>query len=205
MPTALTSQPTLQLGFLHWGFLTRNTCSRGLFQWFVLGRFNCDPANTGFKHHGITPCSTWQLCLEVLNDPTASDFREESLIRASWSYTPVARSEDSQNQANDIVTLGNVALLQFSFLTLSQNRKKHNTLDILDIQKLGVLHDTCFVWLDFFSTLKQPHLVFFLFFCFSPRSVFPSCTDPKESATTECFPAQRMIFHHSWGLGECCH
>lgn len=30
VPTAMISQHTLQLDFLRWGFLTRNTCSTGL-------------------------------------------------------------------------------------------------------------------------------------------------------------------------------
>lgn len=65
----------------------------------------------------------------------------------------MAGSEDSQNQANEIVTLRNVALYdKLTFFTLSLRRKRpvlrgkeRCTLDMLDVQRLDTLHDTCFL------------------------------------------------------------
>lgn len=105
IPTQFTAG-LFSLGFLNQKHLRQQSlsviCSRPFQLW---------PCEHGLQ----TPWHNTLQCLAaasflVLNDPTVPDFREESLIRAPWSYIPVAGSDGSQNQANESVTLGNVAL-----------------------------------------------------------------------------------------------
>lgn len=60
----------------------------------------------------------------VKSDPTAPDFKEESLIRHVLSVIPVTGSEDPQNQANEIVTLRDVAPLQHVHVSYIAHEKE---------------------------------------------------------------------------------
>lgn len=67
--------------------------------------------NTSFKHHAETSCCALAaVSFPVLSDPTAPDFREESLSGVPERYIPVADSKGLLEAANEMLSLRNVAL-----------------------------------------------------------------------------------------------